>query len=337
MTSDQGKPAAQGREYQLPAFLAEIADVAGLPAALAIAQVRGGTRAHFPASCPNDHWLVATVGREVADKICEHLKVNHKGGVTELVPLGPTRLYDRARFEALALSDAGMSISDTAREVGVSTRAVELWKAAERKRKAVRRVGRLNVDGGGKYKLARVYNPIQNGLMRHLSGSAVSLDPDRPPPAPDFSNVPALPIVSMAALPQVLADIAQVAGVGACVVVGKMKGAKVLHVTGHAGRDTELAALLGPTSAEKLRAFYQSQHGGEVELLIPTLAHDVFLDVAAWCEAACAAGHLTSDIAGWLGITPAIVDHLCAYMAASGGKRINFRAAFPYFNLPEER
>ncbi len=116
----------------LPELLAEIAEVAGLPAALAIADTRGGTKVHFPASVADDHWLVATVGREAADRLCDHFRVNHKGGVTVVVPRGPARFYAVARCRALAMRAEGASIALTARTIGVTSRTVEVWTAAAR-------------------------------------------------------------------------------------------------------------------------------------------------------------------------------------------------------------
>ena len=113
----------------LPELLAEIAGVAGLAPALAIAEAKGGTKAHFPAQAGDRHWLPRLVGREAADLLCEHFRVNHRGGVTVVVPLGPHRFYARARRRALELRAGGTSIAQTARLVGVATRTVERWCA----------------------------------------------------------------------------------------------------------------------------------------------------------------------------------------------------------------
>ncbi|MGA8169798.1 MAG: hypothetical protein WB816_03015, partial [Methylocystis sp.] len=70
----------------LTGVLREIADLfpenpgEGLRAALAIAEARGGTEAHFPARAPDDHWLTRAVGREAADRICAHFRVAQRGG-----------------------------------------------------------------------------------------------------------------------------------------------------------------------------------------------------------------------------------------------------------------
>jgi hypothetical protein len=74
----------------LPPLLGEIAEVAGLHAALALAEACGGTRIDLPMSTQlsNMHWLVEIVGREAAIKICKHFSAEHN---LELeLPRGPT-------------------------------------------------------------------------------------------------------------------------------------------------------------------------------------------------------------------------------------------------------
>ncbi|MBX3527539.1 MAG: hypothetical protein KF904_15150, partial [Rhodoblastus sp.] len=73
----------------LPPLLNEIAEVAGVVAAVAIAEARGGTRVHFPARAPDGHWLVALVGREAADELCAHFRATQAGGSYVLIPVGP--------------------------------------------------------------------------------------------------------------------------------------------------------------------------------------------------------------------------------------------------------
>lgn len=124
----------------LPELLQEIAEVAGLDAAMAIAAAKGGIRAHFPARADDEHWLTRAVGREAADKLCTHFCVNHRGGVTLQVPLGPRNFYSLARRRAVEMAAEGHSIAGTARSLGVTTRAVEKWRA---KNKADPRQGRL--------------------------------------------------------------------------------------------------------------------------------------------------------------------------------------------------
>jgi hypothetical protein len=74
----------------LPPLLCEIAEVAGLRAALALAEARGGNRVYLPvpAQLSKDHWLVKIVGCEAAMKICRHFAAGHN---LELeLPRGPT-------------------------------------------------------------------------------------------------------------------------------------------------------------------------------------------------------------------------------------------------------
>ena len=112
----------------LPPLLNEIAEVAGVVAALAIAEARGGTRVHFPARAPDGHWLVALVGREAADKLCAHFRATQAGGSYVLIPVGPKNFYSRARRRAIELRGQ-KSASAIALDLGVTERAVYKWWA----------------------------------------------------------------------------------------------------------------------------------------------------------------------------------------------------------------
>ena len=108
----------------LPGVLAEIADVAGLPAALAIAERCGGARQYFPARAVEGHWLVQCVGREAADKLCRHFHTTESGGIELMVPHGPagTRAgLHRLLQEKLA---AGVSAEQCARDLGIDRTTV---------------------------------------------------------------------------------------------------------------------------------------------------------------------------------------------------------------------
>lgn len=75
----------------LPPLLNEIADVAGVDAALALADARGGSRVTIPAKLKADHWLNEVVGPEAAEKLCKHFRVGlerQKGAQLD-IPLGP--------------------------------------------------------------------------------------------------------------------------------------------------------------------------------------------------------------------------------------------------------
>ena len=76
----------------LPPVLAEIADIAGLDAAMALAEARGGQRVFIPASAGPDHWLVRTVGETAASLICEHYRGGTNGETID-VPAGPASSY----------------------------------------------------------------------------------------------------------------------------------------------------------------------------------------------------------------------------------------------------
>lgn len=75
----------------LPPTLAEIAEVAGLDAALAMADVRGGSRISIPSDPPEGHWLVNAVGMDLAQEICSHFSTGYggKGGAVFDLPLSP--------------------------------------------------------------------------------------------------------------------------------------------------------------------------------------------------------------------------------------------------------
>lgn len=112
----------------LPPLLNEIAEAAGVIAAVQIAEARGGTRVHFPAYAPDGHWLVELVGREAADKVCAHFRTTANGGYYVFVPVGPKNFYARARRRALELRGR-RSAAETALELGVTLRVVFKWWA----------------------------------------------------------------------------------------------------------------------------------------------------------------------------------------------------------------
>ena len=331
-TSNDGNGRAQRRKrgaYVLPDLLTEIAGLVGLPAALAIAQVKGGRRAHFPGRCPDDHWLVAAAGREAADKLCQHFAVRGTGGITLLVPLGPTKLYDRARFRALELLEHGRSVSEVAREIGVATRSIEYWRAAERARLSGWRGGTSAKVPAGKIQLDRTYAPIDDGLMRRLSDVGPDVDQDGGRDDRAGDNAPPLPDIDRASLPSMLAEIARVAGIGAAVVIGRMKGGRVLHYTDHAGRGADLFGLVGRASAEKLRAYYQTKHGGDIEMLVPSCPLEASGDFDEWTLDMLTRGHSADDVAGWIGLTPAIVEHVARVALGEIKGQRAFKRTFP--------
>ena len=122
-----------GDEYfYLPGVLAEIAEIAGLPAALAIAEKFGGSRLTIPKAVPADHQLSRLVGHEAAQKICAHFRAGSRGGDRFDIPLGPKGFYMRARATALALLAEGVPTYEIARRIGVDRSTVRRLKARER-------------------------------------------------------------------------------------------------------------------------------------------------------------------------------------------------------------
>lgn len=118
----------------LPGVLGEIADVAGIPAALALADKVGGTRINIPARAQDDHWLVETVGREAADKICDYfrtLSAEHReaGARHIVIPLGATGPLAQARRTLITELESGTSARQAARKAGVSERTAFRMRA----------------------------------------------------------------------------------------------------------------------------------------------------------------------------------------------------------------
>lgn len=114
----------------LPGILAEIAEIAGLDAALKVAEAKGGTVARVPSRVRAENWLVKAVGMEKAQAIAAHFTSGR--GIDLLIPLGPTGSYKRdmarraeAYHRALA---SGANTQQTARLVGVTRRSVERFK-----------------------------------------------------------------------------------------------------------------------------------------------------------------------------------------------------------------
>lgn len=112
----------------LPPLLAEIAEVAGLDAALALAEARGGSRITIPAYPRPDHWFAQTVGAEAAAKISKHFRVGNSGAVVEL-PVGPSGAQAATRRRIDAMLRQGVSADRIAREVRVHRTTVFRRKA----------------------------------------------------------------------------------------------------------------------------------------------------------------------------------------------------------------
>lgn len=129
----------------LPALLAEIAEVVGIEAALSIAEVKGGQAASIPSRLRDDHWLVKAIGRERAETLSEHFCSGRSRAQLD-IPLGPTGSYlgDRRRRAAVvrqALAE-GATANEAARRAGITRRSVHRQKA-ERQRQLDEDQGKL--------------------------------------------------------------------------------------------------------------------------------------------------------------------------------------------------
>ncbi len=109
---------------RLPGILAEIAQVAGSEAALAVAQARGGSKAYFSEQPRDDNWLVAAVGRQAASLIARHFACG-TGGVELHVPLGPAAGRARIWREIRRRHRQGQTKPQIARALSICERSVQ--------------------------------------------------------------------------------------------------------------------------------------------------------------------------------------------------------------------
>lgn len=113
---------------QLPGILAEIANVAGEDAALAVAAARGGTQIYVPPSPDRDHWLSRLVGMAAAKAIADQLTCGVGGRRVDL-PLGPKGHAARIRAKVDRMIADDRSERDIALATGYSIRGVRKRKA----------------------------------------------------------------------------------------------------------------------------------------------------------------------------------------------------------------
>lgn len=110
----------------LPEVLADIAEAAGLDAALKLAEHYGGTRRKIPAHAGDDHWLVQCVGRKAADSICALFRQGadaRQSGQEIVIPLGPTGTMRAARRRMINALEAGAPAREAARAAGMHERS----------------------------------------------------------------------------------------------------------------------------------------------------------------------------------------------------------------------
>lgn len=114
---------------QLPGLLAQVARAAGVKAAWQLAQTRGGGRAYIPTpqALHEQHWLTRAVGLDAARAIAQAL-----GGGEVDVPLGPFAGNRAQVWAAIERGlNAGLSVEQAARQVGVTARTVRRHKSGE--------------------------------------------------------------------------------------------------------------------------------------------------------------------------------------------------------------
>ena len=119
----------------LAPLLAEIAEVAGLEAALAIATARGGTIVNIPTGKRKSNWLIDCVGPEAAEKIAAHFTSGHMRLQLD-IPLPPTNSYRQFIRQRVALINKALtetnSVQKAALMSGTPRRAIQRHKARMR-------------------------------------------------------------------------------------------------------------------------------------------------------------------------------------------------------------
>lgn len=115
----------------LPELLLEIAEIAGLDAALTLADQRGGNRVYFPREAGPAHWLTQMLGQEAADALCDHF--GSPSGIELELPRGPvlTRAQRQARVQRMI--SQGLNSSEITRRTGCTRRTVKRNRAAIRR------------------------------------------------------------------------------------------------------------------------------------------------------------------------------------------------------------
>lgn len=119
----------------LPALLAEIAEIAGLDAALAIADAKGGILARIPSRLKPDNWLVKAVGMEKAEIISKHF-TSGRGRIDLDIPLPPANSYrqflrQRSQSYERALAETN-NIFQAARTAGTTRRTIQRFNVRKR-------------------------------------------------------------------------------------------------------------------------------------------------------------------------------------------------------------
>jgi len=100
----------------------ELAEVAGVDAAIRLSALKGGVRVYIPESgaLPEDHWLIEAIGQEPGRKIADRF-----GGGHFTVPMGPLAGNRNKMREIIRQAlEAGMTVDQVAIACGVHRRTV---------------------------------------------------------------------------------------------------------------------------------------------------------------------------------------------------------------------
>ena len=112
--------------WKLPRILAEIEQIVGRDAALAVGLARGGQRVSIPRYPGPTHWLSRAIGHEMAQQVADHFSVGNAGIKDLEIPIGRLSYYKRRqiekRAEFLALFKGGYSHNEVCWRMGCSRR-----------------------------------------------------------------------------------------------------------------------------------------------------------------------------------------------------------------------
>lgn len=114
-----------GAPDTFPKVLAQIAEVAGIEAAWALAHARGGRTVFIPHTVADGHWLAETVGLENAQKICALYSVNNYGARI-LIPMASSAQKAKAWTQVMS---GELSLTQIAEAMGAHERTVSRHRA----------------------------------------------------------------------------------------------------------------------------------------------------------------------------------------------------------------
>lgn len=107
------------RPELLPGILAEVAQLAGVEAALRLAERHGGARRYIPHKCSPEDWLAKAIGFDAAKQLVRI----YAGDTVQIASC--RNLIGRLRARTLRL--AGLSVPQIVKQVGMSQRCVERY------------------------------------------------------------------------------------------------------------------------------------------------------------------------------------------------------------------